>query len=103
MSQTKKLSVKPLGDRVVVKPLMPAGEKKLASGIILPPSDKEKPVEGEVIAVGHGRLTDHGIRLPMEVKVGDKVFFKKPWDEPMKIDDVEYYVLSESEITLIQN
>jgi len=99
----KKLSVKPLGDRVVVKPLMPSGEKKLASGIILPPSDKEKPVEGEVVAVGPGRYTENGVRLPMEVKVGDQVYFKKPWDEPMKINDVEYYVLSESEITLIQN
>lgn len=104
MAQTKKLSVKPLGDRVVVKPSMPSGEKKLASGIILPPSDKEKPIEGEVVAVGPGRWNEDGDkRVPMEVKVGDQVYFKKPWDEPMKINDVEYYVLSESEITLIQN
>jgi len=98
----KKLSIKPLSDRILVKPLEPAGEKRLSSGIILPPGDKEKPVEGQVIAVGPGRYTDTGIRLPMEVKVGDKVYFKKPWDEPIKIDDVEYYVLAESEITLIK-
>lgn len=86
-----------------MRPLLAGGEKKLASGIILPPTDKEKPVEGTVIAVGPGRYAENGLRLPMEVKVGDQVFFKKPWDEPIKIDDVEYYVLSESEITLIRN
>jgi chaperonin GroES len=103
MAQTKKLSVKPLGDRVVVKPLVHEGEKKLASGIILPATNKEKPIEGQVVAVGPGRTTDTGYRIPMEVQVGDKVYFKKPWDEPMKINDVEYYVLAESEITLIQD
>lgn len=102
MAQTKKLSVKPLGDRVVVKPLANEGEKKLASGIILPPSGKEKPIEGTVVAVGPGRVTDSGHRITMEVAIGDKVYFKKPWDEPIKIDDVEYYVLAESEITLIE-
>ena len=102
MAQAKKLSVKPTGDRVVVRPDEAGGEKKLASGIILPASDKEKPVEGTVVAVGPGRLADNGMRLPMEVAVGDKVFFKKPWDEPIKIDDIEYYVLAESDITLIR-
>ena len=103
MTQTKKLSIQPLGDRVVVRPAEAGGEKKLASGIILPAEGKEKPIEGEVVAVGPGRLSDNGIRLPMEVKKGDKVYFKKPWDEPIKIDDTEYYVLSESDITLIKN
>ncbi|MDO8624441.1 MAG: co-chaperone GroES [bacterium] len=98
----KKLSIQPLSDRVLIKPLENAGEKKLASGIILPPANNEKPVEGQVVAVGPGRYSDTGHRLPMEVKVGDKVYFKKPWEEPIKIDDVEYYVLSESEITLIK-
>ena len=99
----KKIGIKPLGDRVVVKPAESAGEKKLSSGIILPPSDKEKPIEGQVVAVGPGRYTDTGIRLPIEVKVGDHVYFKRPWEEPIKIDGVEYYVLSESEITLIKD
>ncbi len=97
----KKLSIKPLGDRVVVKPDS-AGEKKLPSGIILPDSSKDKPVRGQVVAVGAGRVSDAGHRIALEVKVGDKVFFKKPWDEPIKINDEEYYVLSESEITLIE-
>jgi chaperonin GroES len=97
---SKGVSIRPLGDRVVVKPA--AKEEKSASGIIIPDTvDKEKPAKGVVIAVGPGRYNDEGKRIPMDVKVGDKVFFKKPWDEPIKVDDIEYYVLSESEITLI--
>lgn len=100
---TKKLSLKPLHDRVVVRPREKGGERELASGIILPESaDKEKLLTGAVVAVGPGRLTDAGTRLPMEVSVGDTVLFKKPWDEPVKIDGVEYYVMSESDISLIQ-
>lgn len=98
MAKTETL--KPLGDRVVVKPL--EREEKTKSGIIIPDTvSKEKPVTGTVIAVGPGRLTEEGARLPMEVKVGDKVYFKKPWDEPLKLDGIDYYVLSESEITLV--
>jgi chaperonin GroES len=100
----KKLSFKPLGDRVVIKPSEKEGEKELASGIILPESaNKEKLLSGEIVTVGLGRRNDTGERIPMEVKVGDTVFFKKPWDEPIKVDGVEYYVLSESEIILIEN
>lgn len=99
----KKLSLKPLGDRVVVKPSEKGGEKKLASGIILPDTvDKEKLLAGEVVATGPGKMNETGTRLPMEVKVGDSVLFKKPWDEPFKLEGVEYYVLPESEISLIQ-
>lgn len=98
----KKLSLKPLGDRVVVQPSEKEGEKKLASGIIIPETvNKEKLLSGEVVAVGPGRRTDDGKRLPVEVKVGDTIFFKKPWDEPIKMNDVEYYVLSESDILFI--
>ncbi len=97
-----KVSFKPLGDRVVVKPGVK--EEKSASGIIIPDTvNKEKPAKGMVVAVGPGRYNDEGKRMPMDVKVGDRVFFKKPWDEPVKLDDVEYYILSESEITLILN
>lgn len=97
------MSLTPLGDRVVVLPSEKEGEKKLASGIILPESaTKEKLIKGEVITVGPGRRTDDGKRVPMEVKVGDIVFFKKPWDEPIKINDIEHYVVSESEIILIE-
>ncbi|MCR4276233.1 MAG: co-chaperone GroES [Candidatus Parcubacteria bacterium] len=100
----KKLSLKPLGDRVVVMPSEKEGEKKLASGIIIPETvSKDKLLSGEVVAVGPGRRTDDGKRLPIEVKVGDTVFFKKPWDEPIKMNEVEYYVLSESDIIFIKN
>ena len=95
----KKLSLKPLGDRVVVQPAEKGGEKKLASGIIIPETvDKEKLLKGEIVAVGPGRRNDDGKHIPIEVKPGDTVFFKKPWDEPIKLDSIEYYVLSESDI-----
>lgn len=100
----KKLSLSPLGDRVIVKPADKGGEKKLASGIIIPESvDKEKVLKGEVMAVGPGARNSAGERMPVDVAVGDAVFFKKPWDEPIKVDGVEYYVLSESDIILIEN
>ncbi|PIR83461.1 co-chaperone GroES [Candidatus Kaiserbacteria bacterium CG10_big_fil_rev_8_21_14_0_10_56_12] len=100
----KKLSLSPLGDRVLVKPLDTQGEKKLASGIIIPETvNKEKLLKGEVVAVGAGKRTEDGGRQPLDVAVGDIVFYKKPWDEPLKIDDVEYVVLAESEIVLIEN
>jgi len=91
----------PLSDRVVVQP-MPGGDKISAGGIIIPDTGaKEKPEKGTVVAVGPGRLTDDGKRVPMSVKAGQKVMFKKPWEEPVKLDGEEYYVLSESDITLI--
>lgn len=100
----KKLSLKPLGDRVVVKPANTGGEKKLASGIIIPETvNKEKLLSGEVVAVGPGKKNDDGKRLPIDVKVGDTVFFKKPWDEPVKVQEEEYYVLAESDIIFIQD
>ena len=101
--KTKKFSLSPLGDKVVVKPSFGSGEKKLASGIILPESvDKEKLMSGTAIAVGPGKRNEVGDRLPMEVAVGDTVLFKKPWDEPFALDGEKYYVLSESDISLIQ-
>ena len=99
----KKLAFSPLGDKVLVKPEGKAGEKKLASGIIIPESvDKDKLMMGEVVAVGPGKFSAEGKRLSMEVRVGDTVLFKKPWDEPLKIDGEEHYVLSESDISLIK-
>src|SRR3989338_2000576 len=100
----KKLSLVPLGDKIMVLPAEKEGEKKLASGIIIPETvDKEKLLKGEVIAVGPGRRGDDGKRIPIDVKVGDTVFFKKPWDVQIKINDAEYYVLPESDINLIEN
>ena len=88
----------PLGDRIVVLPSEKEGEKKLASGIIIPETvDKEKPAKGEVIAVGLGKY-ENGKRVPMQVKVGDTVLFSKYGYDEVKIDDVEYYILSESSI-----
>ena len=95
----KKLSFVPLGDRIVVVPSEKEGEKKLASGIIIPETvDKEKLLKGKVVTVGPGRRNDDGKHIPIEVKPGDTVFFKKPLDEPIKLDSIEYYVLSESDI-----
>lgn len=94
----KKLSLVPLGDRVVVEPADKEGEKKLASGIIIPETvDKEKPAKGEVIAVGPGKYED-GKRVPLQVKVGDTVLFSKYGYDEVKIEGREYYILSESSI-----
>ena len=96
----KKGFVQPLGDRVLIKPQAP--ETVTSFGIIIPDGAKEKPETGIVTAVGPGRRGEKGERIQLDVKVGDRVYFKKPWDEPIKIAGVEYYVVSESDITLIQ-
>ncbi len=99
----KKLSLKPLADRVVVEPSEKEGEKKLASGIIIPETvNKERPAQGTVVAVGPGKIED-GKKVPMQVKVGDTVLYKKQWDEPIKMNDAEYYILPESDILGIIN
>ena len=101
---TKRFPLTPLGDRIVVQPAEKEGEKKLASGIIIPETvDKEKLLKGKAIAIGPGRRSEAGQRIPIEVKPGDTVFFKKPWDAPIKVDEIEYYVLPESDIILIEN
>ncbi|MEW5952591.1 MAG: co-chaperone GroES [Bacillota bacterium] len=88
--------IRPLGERVVVKPL--PTEEKTKSGIVLPDTAKEKPQEGEVIAVGNGRLLDSGQRVPIDLKVGDKVLYSKYAGNEVKIDDVEYLILREMDI-----
>lgn len=99
----KKLSLKPLGDRVVVLPAEKEGEKKLASGIIIPETvDKEKPAQGTVIAVGPGKYDD-GKLIPMQVKANDVVLFSKYGYDEVKIEGVEYYILSENNILGIVN
>ena len=96
------MKFRPLHDRVVVKRI--EAEEKTASGIIIPETvEKDKLMQGTVVAVGPGRRTDDGARLAPDVEEGDTVVFKKPWDEPIKIDGVEYYVLSESEILGVRN
>lgn len=89
------MSFKPLGDRVLVKPL----EKDTisAGGIVLPDTAKEKPQEGEVVAVGDGKYED-GKLVPVAVKVGQKVMFTKYGPTEIKVNGVEMYVLSESDL-----
>lgn len=94
-----KLSLKPLADRVVVKKL--DAEEKTAGGIVLPDTAKEKPQQGEVLAVGPGKFDDKGTRQPMELKVGDKVLFAKYSGTEVKIDGVEYLILAERDILAI--
>lgn len=94
-----KLQLKPLADRVVVKKL--DAEEKTAGGIVLPDSAKEKPQQGEILAVGPGRTDDKGARVAMEVKVGDKVLFAKYTGTEVKIEGVEYLILAERDILAV--
>lgn len=92
MAQT----LKPLGDRVVVRAI--SREEVTVSGIVLPDTAKEKPQEGEVVAVGPGRLTDEGKHIAMELKEGDKVIFSKYAGTEVKLDNQELLVMSERDI-----
>jgi chaperonin GroES len=90
-------SFKPLGNRVVVEPL--EGEEQMSSGgIYIPDTAKEKPQEGTIVAVGPGRLTDEGARVPMELEVGDSVVYSKYAGTEYKEGDIEYLVLREDDI-----
>ena len=93
------MNIKPLGDRVVVKPL--AQEEKTKSGIVLPDTAKEKPQQGEILAVGSGKTLENGQRIPVEVKVGDKVIYSKYAGTEIKIDGQEVLILSERDIHAI--
>jgi len=90
------MKFRPLHDRVLVKVL--DSDEKTAGGIIIPDTAKEKPQEGEVIAVGGGAKSDDGKTMPMDVKVGDKVLFGKWSGTEVKIDGVEYSIMKESDI-----
>ena len=94
-------AIKPIGDRVLVKPES-AADQKTASGIIIPDTaHKEKPERGEVVAVGDGKRTDKGEIIPVRVKVGDTVIFSKYGFDEVKLDEQEYYIVSESNILAI--
>jgi len=93
------LKIRPLGDRVVVEPR--EAEEKTASGIILPDTAKEKPVEGTVVAVSQGKRNDKGELIPLEVKVGDRVLYGKYAGNEIKIDGKEYLIMRESDIYAI--
>ncbi|MDI6689151.1 MAG: co-chaperone GroES [Actinomycetota bacterium] len=92
------MELKPLGNRVVVKPS--EKEERTKSGIVLPDTAKEKPQEGKVIAVGPGEYKE-GKRVPMEVKVGDKVIYSKYGGTEVKIEGEEYLILREDDILAI--
>ncbi len=94
-----KLSIKPLADRVLVKPSK--AEEKTASGIIIPDTAKEKPMQGEVVAAGKGRVADDGKVSPLEVKVGDKVLYGKYSGTEVTFDGEEYLIMRESDIYAI--
>ncbi|MBI5654917.1 co-chaperone GroES [Candidatus Uhrbacteria bacterium] len=94
------MQLRPLGDRVIVKPA--AKEEMTKAGILLPDTvDKERPEQGEVIAVGPGRLLENGNRAAMSLKVGDKVMFKKYSPDEMKLDGVEYLVIAETDVMAV--
>lgn len=94
------MKIKPLGNNVVLKPW--SAEETTASGIFLPDTaDKEKPEKGEVLAVGPGKTGENGKIVPMSVKVGDKVMFKKYSPDEIKIDNEEYLLVSESDILAV--
>ena len=100
-SHSKKISVQPLGDRVLVQPEQNADEKS-PSGIIIPDSArKEKPERGVIVAVGEGRRTERGEIVPLRVKVGDTIMFSKYGFDEVKIDEEEYYIVTEANILAI--
>ena len=95
MSEVK---IKPLGDRLIVKPIE---RETMKGGIIIPDTAKEKPMEGEVLAAGPGKLDDKGNRMPMDVKKGDKVLYGKYSGTEIKLDDETYLIIHQDEILCI--
>ncbi len=88
--------IRPLGDRVLVKPVKEEEVKK--GGIIIPDTAKEKPSEGEIVALGTGKLNDKGEKIPFEVKVGDRVLHSKYGGTEVKLDDHDYLIMREEDI-----
>lgn len=93
------MQVKPLADRVLVKPIEMAEVKK--GGIIIPDTAKEKPQEGQIVEVGPGRTTEDGKKVPMEVKKGDTVLYGKYSGSEVHVDDDDYLIMRESDILAI--
>ncbi|MFH1675566.1 MAG: co-chaperone GroES [bacterium] len=96
----KKLNIKPLGDRVVVRPLEEEA-RTTSGGIVIPDTAKEKPQLGEVVAIGPGRFTYEGKIIPLTVKVGDNVFHSKYGGTNIKFEGEEYIILREDDILAI--
>jgi len=93
------MTIKPLADRVVVKPS--EAEEKTSGGIILPDTAKEKPQEGIVIAAGPGKISENGTKVAMEVKVGDKILYGKYSVTEIVIDGIEHLIMKESDILAV--
>ena len=93
------MSIKPLEDRVVVKPVDP--EEKLQSGIIIPDTAKEKPQKGEIISTGPGKVSDSGKRVELEVKKGDIVLYGKYSGTDVTVDGNEFLIMRESDILAV--
>ncbi|MBV6479318.1 MAG: 10 kDa chaperonin [Ignavibacteria bacterium] len=93
------MKIKPLSDRILVKPA--EAEEKTASGIIIPDTAKEKPMKGEIVAVGKGKITDDGKEVKMELKVGDKVLYGKYSGTEITIEGEEYLIMRESDVYAI--
>jgi len=94
-----KISLQPLGDRVVIE--RDEAETTTAGGIVLPDSAKDKPARGRVVSIGDGRLLDNGTRSPFQVKVGDRVLFRSYAGETFKIGDDELLLMREDEILAV--
>jgi chaperonin GroES len=92
-------TLKPLGDRLVVKPM--AREEMTKSGIVLPDTVKERPQEGTILAVGPGRTLDDGTREPIEVAVGEKILFQKYAGTEFKLDDEDLLILSQKDVLAV--
>jgi chaperonin GroES len=90
------MKIRPLNDRILVKRL--EEEEKTAGGIIIPDSAKEKPAEGEIVAVGPGKLNDAGKRVAMDVKQGDRILFSKYGGTDVKLDGEDYLIMREDDI-----
>lgn len=93
------MKVKPLGDRVLVKPSQE--KEKTKGGIVLPDTAKEKPQEGEIVAVGEGRKSDDGKVIPLSLKVGDKVLYGKYSGTEITVDEEEYLIVREEDILAV--
>ena len=91
----KDVKITPLGDRLIVKPIE---RETMKGGIIIPDTAKEKPMEGEVLAAGPGKMDDKGNRIKMDVKVGDKVLYGKYSGTEIKLDDETYLIIHQDEI-----
>lgn len=99
MATKTELNLRPLGERVIVRAL--PQEERTKSGIYLPDTAKEKPQQGEVVAVGNGKVTDDGKTIPMNVKTGDKVLYGKYSGTEVKLEGEEFLIIKESEILAI--